>query len=329
VTTSQLPWPESYLTPSAWHGVGRLLTRCLELAASGVLPGTLMLVGEAGLGREALAIELAAALVCRGQVGAGCACSACERVRRGVHPDVVVLDVLPDKKQISIDQARGVVDTIAQRPYEGLRRVFILNSCHTPPLNAEAASALLKTLEEPPAHATFLLLASNPARVLPTIVSRAVQLKVPTPTREELLEVLALAQGCGPERAAALLVAADGDAELALRGGEDLPESLTNLQTLISAALRPEGLAILRAASMLRQAPAGVALATAVLLHLAARSDVESAENFLEAAAALLTAEDRRAVLHLDPESVVVATLARAAARRSGGGQVEEPARRR
>ena len=315
--TSQLSWPDSYLVPSAWRGVGRLLTRCLELAASEVLPGTLMLIGEPGLGREALALELAAALVCRRRGGAGCACPSCERVRRGVHPDVVVVDVLPDKKQISIEQTRSVVETIAQHPYEGLRRVYILDSCHTPPLNAEAASALLKTLEEPPSHTTFLLLASNPARVLPTIVSRSVQLKLPAPTREELVEVLAAAHGCSDERAAELLTAADGDAELALRGGDGLPGALAELEALISAALRPEGLAILRAAAMLRQAPVGVTLASAVLLRLAARSDVESAESFLEAADALLRAEDRRAVLHLDFESVVVATLARAAARRA------------
>jgi DNA polymerase III delta prime subunit len=313
--TSQLPWPDSYLTPSNWRGIGRLLTRCLELTASEVLPGTLMLVGEPGLGREALALELAAALVCRRQEGAGCACASCERVRRGVHPDVAVVSVLPDKKQISIEQARSVVETIAQRPYEGVRRVFILDSCHTPPLNAEAASALLKTLEEPPPHATFLLLASNPARVLPTIVSRSVQLKLPAPTREELVEVLAAAHGCSDERAAELLTAAGGDAELALRGGEDLPETLAQLESLISAALRPEGLAILRAAAMLRQAPAGVTLASAALLRLAARTDAERAEGFLEAADALLRADDRCAVLHLDFESVVVATLARAATR--------------
>jgi hypothetical protein len=324
--TSQLPWPDSYLVPSGWRGIGRLLTRCLELAASQVLPGTLMLVGEAGLGREALALELAAALVCRRHGGAGCACPSCERVRRGVHPDVAVVNVLPDKKQISIEQARGVVETIAQRPYEGLRRVFILDSCHTPPLNAEAASALLKTLEEPPPHATFLLLASNPARVLPTIVSRAVQVKLPAPTPEELVEVLVAANGCSDERAAELLTAAGGDAGLALRAGEGLPEALADLEALISAALRAEGLAILRAAVMLRQAPEGVTLASAALLRLAASSEAESAEGFLEAADALLRAEDRRAVLHLDFESVVVATLARAAARRSPAAGARSPA---
>ena len=316
MTTSQLPWPESFLASAQWRGVQRLLKRCLELQAAGSLPGTLMLVGAAGLGREALAVELAAALVCRQKGSQGCSCPSCERVRRGVHPDVEVIDVLPDKKEISIEQARGVVNNVAQRPYEGLRRVYVLSSCHTPPLNSEAASALLKTLEEPPPQATFVLLASNPARVLPTVVSRAVQLRVPAPEREELLSVLAIAQGCTEERALEVLTAAEGDAELALRSGEDLAGTLTNLEELLAAALKADGLAILRAAATVRQVPWGTSLVGAALLRLAARADREAAEEFLQAAAALLTAEDRRASLHLDAESVLVCTLARLASGR-------------
>jgi hypothetical protein len=315
MTTSQLPWPESFLVPARWHRVQRLLARCLQLQTAGSLPATLMVVGAAGLGREALAVELAAALVCRRQAGPACACPSCERVRRGVHPDVEVIDVLPDKKEISIEQARQVVDNIAQHPYEGMRRVYILGSCHTPPLNPEASSALLKTLEEPPTHTIFLLLASNPARVLPTIVSRAVQLRVPRPDRDELLPVIALSKGCDPERAAELLAAADGDGDLVLHSGDELTETFANLEELMTAALGGDGLAILRTAATIHQSPGGIALANALLLRLAARADREAAEEFLGAAAALLAAEDRRASLHLDAESVTVGTLARIAVR--------------
>jgi DNA polymerase-3 subunit delta' len=290
-----------------------MLVRCLQLQTAGNLPGTLMLVGPAGLGREALAVELAATLVCRRQAGPGCDCSSCQRVRRGVHPDLEVIDVLPDKTEISIEQARQVVDNVVQHPYEGMRRVWILSSCHTPPLNAEAASALLKTLEEPPPHATFLLLSSNPARVLPTIVSRAVQLRVPHPDRGELLPFLALAQGCSAERAAEILTFADGDSELALRSGEGLSSTLTGLEQLIAAALQADGLAIVRTAAAARQLPGGADLVGAALLRLAAKANREEAEEFLNAAAALLVADDRRALLHLDAESVLVGTLARIA----------------
>ncbi len=320
MSTSQLPWPSATLAPSDWRGVRRVLARCLELHASGALPGTLMVVGAQGLGREALALELGAALICRQKGGAGCTCGSCERVRRGVHPDLDVLAVAPDKQEITIDQARRVVETVDQRPFEGMRRVYILDSCQTPPLNSEAASALLKTLEEPPPQATFLLLASNPARVLPTIVSRAVQLRVPPPAPGELVPVLAAAQGCTPERAAEILAAADGDAELVLRSdGEDLPRTLASLRETLSKALAGDALAILRAASSLRQMPGGIPLAASVLLRLAGGVGPEEAEGYLEAVAALLAAENRRAVLHLDPESVVVGALTRAVRRPPAG----------
>jgi DNA polymerase III delta prime subunit len=316
MSTSQLPWPESYLVPARWQRVQRLLARCLQLQSAGSLPGTLMVVGGAGLGREALAVELAAALTCRRQEGTGCTCSSCERVRRGIHPDVEFIDVLPDRKEISIEQARQVVDNIVQHPYEGMRRVYILGSCHTPPLSAEASSALLKTLEEPPTHTVFLLLASNPARVLPTIVSRAVQLRVPRPNRDELLSVIALSKGCDPERAAELLGAAEGDGDLVLHSGDDLPEALANLEKLMTAALDGNGLAILRSAATIRQVSGGIALANALLLRLATRADREAAEDFLGTAAELLAAENRRVSLHLDAESVTAGTLAKIVVRR-------------
>jgi len=320
VSTSQLPWPSAALEAAGWLGVQRLLARCLELHASDALPATMLVLGASGLGREALAIELAAALICRREGGAGCACGSCERVRRGVHPDLEIVAVLPDKKEILIEQARRVVETVAQHPYEGRRRVYIVDSCQTPPLNSEAASALLKTLEEPPPQSVFLLLASNPARVLPTIVSRAVQVRVPPPSRAELAAVLAAAQGCTLERADELLTVADGDAELVLRGGgEELAGTLAGLEKLISTALDGDGLAILRTATVLRQTPGGISLATSVLLKLAAQTGDERAEGFLDADAALLAAENRRAILHLDTEGVVVGALARAARLKSDG----------
>ena len=313
MSTSQLPWPSTALQTAGWLGLRRLLARCLELHASGALPATMLIVGAPGLGREALALELAAALICRREGGAGCACGSCERVRRGVHPDLEILTVLADKKDISIEQARSVVDGVTQRPYEGLRRVYIVDSCQTPPLNSDAASALLKTLEEPPSQAVFLLLAGNPARVLPTIVSRAVQLRVPPPAREELAAVVAAAQACAPGRAEELLAAADGDAELILRSeGDDLVRALDDLGRLLPAALAGDGLAILRTASLLRRAPGGIALASNVLLRLAGQARGNGAEALLDANADLIAAENRRAILHLDTESVVVGALAQA-----------------
>jgi len=130
--SSLLPWPSSFLRPARWGGVRRLLDRCQALAGGGSLPGTMMLLGEAGLGREALAIELAALVICRERRGVSCECPSCDRVRRGVHPDLQVLDVLPDATQIKIEQVReDILADLGRLPYEGRRRVVIVASAQS------------------------------------------------------------------------------------------------------------------------------------------------------------------------------------------------------
>jgi DNA polymerase III delta prime subunit len=309
--TGQLPWPDALLAAADWPAVRLLVARCLDLERRGALPGTLMLVGKAGAGREAAAVELAAALVCRSGAGVGCACASCQRVRRGVHPDVETVDVLPEKKLIVIEQAREVVEHLAQHPYEGRRRVFILTSCHTPPLGADAASALLKTLEEPPGHVTFILLASNPARVLPTIVSRAVQVRIPPPTDEQAIGMLERIHGCDRQRATAILDAAGGDASLALEAGEEAPiGEIIDARQALAAATAGDAIAILRVANAFASSSVGVGLAVSSILRLAAGAPAEQAEALLAAARTLLIADGRHATLNLDLEGLIVGGLA-------------------
>jgi hypothetical protein len=311
--TSQLPWPDSFLLPRSWSGVSRLVARIVGLADQGRLPATLLLVGEAGLGREAAAIEAAAGLVCRQGGTPGCTCASCERVRRGLHPDVEVIDVLPGKSEILIDeQVRPFTAGLERRPFEGRRRVTVIASCHTPPLNVHSASALLKTLEEPPAHATLLLLAGNPARVLPTILSRAVQVRVPSPSEEEKLSLVAAHRSLATEEAAALLAATDGDAWAALASpDDDAVEQLRHLRELTATALDGDPLALVRLGAAVKALPAGTLAVVSHLVELARETSGERAEDLLDAAAHVLRAERRHLSLHLDLESAIVGSLAR------------------
>ena len=308
--TSLLPWPEVYLASSRWQGVRRLLGRCTALAEAGVLPGTILLLGEPGLGREALAVELAAMLVCRAPLGAPCACPSCGRVRRNVHPDLKVLEVEADATEIRIKQVRELLETLPQLPFEGRRRVVVVASAHTPPLNTEAASAMLKALEEPPPHLTFVLLAANPARVLPTVVSRAVQVRVPPPAPDELLELLAAAHQVPRERAAAHLGACLDDAAAALRSGVDEEGAqLAALAGLTREACAGQALAVLGLGARLKASPEAIPLLARMLLAEAGGAEPEAAERALHAAAALIAADRRQAALHLDAESVAVGAL--------------------
>jgi hypothetical protein len=236
-------------------------------------------------------------------------------VRRGVHPDLEIIDVLPGKSDISIEQARQLADSIAQRPFEGRRRVYIFTSCQSPPLNTEAASALLKTLEEPPAHTTVLLLAANRARVLPTIVSRAVEVRIPPPAEDQACALLGSHHSLDADAARRLLAAAAADVAVALHAeAAELPDQADAMRELLRAALAGEALALLRFAASLRDELGGsvrLPLAIATLLDLTASEPPEQAEAVLDGAAALLAAQRRQAALRLDLEGAAVGALAR------------------
>ncbi len=315
--TSLLPWPSAYLASARWIGVRRLLDRCHALSRARSLPGTLMLVGEEGLGREAAAVEIAALLICRAGGGPCCGCASCERVRHGVHPDLEVVDLDVDEKtgdrktEISIRQARKIADNLTSHPYEGSQRVILLVSCHTPPLNDAAASALLKSLEEPPDHVTFLLLASNPARALPTIVSRSVQVRVPPPSRDELVDHLAARNEIPRAAAEAHLRACLDDAVLAIRTEPgDSVQGIAAVGLRVRSLLAGDRLAALQLGAQAKVSPDTIAGVAQALLAEVHGGSAAFAEDALAAAARLLAADRRRTVLHLDAESVMLGALA-------------------
>ena len=177
-------WQPSRLDRERWAEVVEpVVERVASACRRQRLPHALLLIGPAGLGRELAAVETAALLTCAQRSEASrerwCACAGCQRVRAGIHPDVAA--VLPQgaSQQIRIDQIRAVVEAAPGRPFESTRRVWILDGVEAGRFGAEAANAFLKTLEEPPAHVRFVLLAANPDAVLPTIRSRCQQLALP------------------------------------------------------------------------------------------------------------------------------------------------------
>ena len=102
------------------------------------------------------------------------ACASCKRIARGVHADVLLIEP-GDTGAIKIDQVRDAIERSAYRPFEGRRRVVILDDADA--MNPDAQNALLKTLEEPPAASTFVLVTSRPDMLLPTVRSRCQRLR--------------------------------------------------------------------------------------------------------------------------------------------------------
>lgn len=170
-----------------------------------------LLQGPAGIGKRALADQLAAHLLClQPQTLRACgACKACHLLAAGSHPDLHVLQPEELDKAIKVDQVRELVGFVVQTAHLGGRKVVVLEPAEA--MNPNAANALLKSLEEPAGNTVMLLISHQSSRLLPTIKSRCVQQNCPLPDeasslawlhqqlpqleRQQALELLVLAGG--------------------------------------------------------------------------------------------------------------------------------------
>src|ERR671933_113876 len=139
----------------------------LGAALDGAPAHAYLLHGPAGTGKRAAARDFAAALLGR---GAGDPDSARTRVLHGTHPDLTWVAPSGAHEMLRRDVDESVVSAAARTPFEARHRVFVLERADT--MNDEAANALLKTLEEPPAYVVLLLLTGRITQVLPTFASR-------------------------------------------------------------------------------------------------------------------------------------------------------------
>ena len=143
-------------------------------------------------------------------------CAACRRIARGVHPDVVLL-APGDSGSIKIEPVRDVIDQANFRPFEGRRRVVIIDEADA--LVEQAQHALLKTLEEPPSASVFLLVSSMPDALLPTVRSRCPRLRFGPLAPGEVAAALMRDHGYAEAEAHAAAADADGSVGRALSAG--------------------------------------------------------------------------------------------------------------
>jgi DNA polymerase-3 subunit delta' len=199
----------------------------LELLARAVgresLPPSLIFSGAPGVGKRTAAIAVAQALNCERPVswpdGEGrdaCGeCAACRRIARGVHADLV--QVAPGENgSIKVDQVREAIERSAYRPFEGRRRVVIVDQADA--LVVEAQNALLKTLEEPPPASVFILATPRPDLLLATVRSRCQRLRFGPLSPAEVADVLVRDHGYEAAAAHAAAAASDGSIGMALEG---------------------------------------------------------------------------------------------------------------
>jgi DNA polymerase-3 subunit delta' len=155
-------------------------------------------------------------------------CATCTRIVRGVYPDVLIVEP-GDSGAIKVDQVRDLIDRAAYRPFEGRRRVVIIDEADA--LVSAAQNALLKTLEEPPSLSVFMLITARPDALLPTVRSRCPRLRFRPLGPEDV--AAALVQR-GRTLAEARLIAATADGSV----GRALEASAGDLGEARDIALR-------------------------------------------------------------------------------------------
>jgi DNA polymerase III subunit delta' len=213
-------------------GHRRALSLLARSIARGSLPPSLIFSGPDGVGKRLAALATAQALNClspANQAGDGLevdgcgTCAACRRISRGVHPDVRTV-VPGDSGAIKIEQVRDVIDQATYRPFEGRRRVVVIDEADA--LTEDAQSALLKTLEEPAPASVFVLVTSRPHVLLATVRSRCSQVRFGGIDVTDLAGMLVRAHGYEELEARAVASLADGSIGRALAArASDLKEA--------------------------------------------------------------------------------------------------------
>jgi DNA polymerase-3 subunit delta' len=219
-----------------------------------------LLHGDDGIGKKLLALRFAQAINCEGGDGLDAcgACRSCRQFETRTHPDFLVIE--PDRElanpQIKIEQIRELEQQIVYQPLVARKKIFLIDDADRMTLGA--ANALLKTLEEPPAHSVLLLISGRPSALPATVRSRCQGLRLAPPARTQVEAALIRMREIPPADARLLAAASQSRLGAALtmdladvRTKQDELSSLASPQTLRSVT------AILTAAETLHKSDRG------------------------------------------------------------------------
>lgn len=151
-----------------------------------------LLTGEQGVGKKMAALYMAMSLLCddpdENMLPCG-KCRQCRRIEKGIHPDVMTMQPSTEKGNYSVEYIREeLIPDIYVYPNDGECKIYIIPNAAK--LNVQCQNTLLKVIEEPPDHVYFIFTAEDKSAILPTVLSRVVQLSVTGCSLEECTEAL-------------------------------------------------------------------------------------------------------------------------------------------
>lgn len=171
-------------------GQKAILEYFLKALKANRLSHAYVMEGEEGMGKKTLVEAIANYLLCPEKQGDDICgkCRACVQFQSGNHPDVI--EVTPSKKTgYGVDDIREMVlDDVNIRPYQSEYKIYLIAQAET--MSVAAQNVLLKTIENPPAYALFFLMTTNKERLLETILSRCVLLRMGRLSPKEMEEFL-------------------------------------------------------------------------------------------------------------------------------------------
>jgi len=179
------------------------------------IPNALLFSGEKSAGKKGTALEFAKTCNCRADGKRPCNnCLSCKKINAGMHPDIIKVSLCEKKKMISISQIREIGLLISVKPNEAQKRMVLILDADK--MTVQAQNALLKVLEEPPETTFFILTATIPSALLPTILSRCSQVRFRPPSSHEIQQILIQEYGIDPKKAYIASRTAGSDLKMAL-----------------------------------------------------------------------------------------------------------------